>query len=373
MEVKRYATKFSLLDELNKANERVKNPELITGVSSTTFSTMISAPRNSMYDKHVAQHMTLNHPVFPKTFTGTENLYGDLSYHYTKPKHDTMIVKIIKKFKTNHIASVFIKDLVTGEYDVIERADIKSLTEVFGFAYNNERLDALEENDIVSKGEIINHSTGYDEYNNYCMGVNALTLFSFHPNLTEDAAMIYSGFAKKTTFNKSHQLTIKIPLQNMIPLNIHGDADHYKIIPDIGEKCDDIVAALRHISITQIADLTNEELTNVNRLQDTIYVAHGELVDIDVYTNEPLPEGIVYDQLRDYLDQQRTYYKKVYDFCRSIKKEKRSITLMTLYNTASKFVAEDHIWIDKNIIKSVHINLTLREVVDLIPGQKITG
>lgn len=373
MAAKRYATKFNLLQSLSDIDRKIKYPEKILGISSTSEPTMVSPQRISMYDKHVSQHMTLNKHDFPRIFTGTENLYGDLSHYYNKAKHDYKVVKIIKKFKTNHVGVVFVKDMTTNEYDVIDRMDAKAFSEVFGFAFNNDALDDLNESDIIPKDKILSHSTGYDEFNNYCMGVNALTLFSFHPNLTEDAAMISSSFANRVTFNKLHQITIKIPDQNMIPLNTHGDDDHYKIIPDVGDTVTDILAALRHISITQMADLTNDQLTKVNRLQDTVYFAKGEVIDIDLYDNKPFPEGMVYDQLRYYQEQQRIYYKRIYEFCQSIKKEKRTRKLKTLYAKAMDFVNEEGVWIDKNIIKSINVNITLRERVKLIPGQKITG
>lgn len=373
MAIKRYATKYNLLHELDKVDKRIKHPEMILGVSGTSIPTNVSASRNTMYDKHVSQHMTLNNPEFPRVFTGTENLYGDMSSYYTKPKHDIQVMKIFKKFNTDHVAVVFVKDMTTGQFDVIERIDAKPFTEVFGFAFNNERLDSLEEKDVISEGQIVSHSTGYDEYNNYCMGVNALTIFSFHPNLTEDAAMISSSFADKVSFNKLHQLTIKIPIQNMIPLNVHGDNDNYKIIPDVGETVDDIVAALRHISITQMADLTNDQLTRVNRLQDSVYIAHGEVIDISIYSNDEFPEGKVYDQLRKYDEMQRVYYKNIYNYCQSIKSEKCTRRLKTLFRKAMDFVNDDAMWVDKNVIHSINIDITLKEKVKLVPGQKITG
>lgn len=372
MAIKRYATKYNLLQELDKVDKRIKHPEMILGVSGTSIPTNVSAQRITMYDKHVSQHMTLNNPQFPKIFTGTENLYGDMSSYYTKTKNDIQVMKVFRKFNTDHIAAVFVRDLKTGVYDVIERTEAKAFSEVFGFAFSNEKLDSLEEKDVVSSGQIVSHSTGYDEFNNYCMGVNALTLLSFHPNLTEDAATISSSFAE-TSFNKLHQLTIKIPIQNMIPLNVHGDNDTYKIIPDIGENVDDIVAALRHISITQMADLTNEQLTKVNRLQDSVYVAHGEVIDISIYSNDEFPEGKVYDQLRKYSEMQRVYYKNIYDYCQSIKSEKRTRRLKTLFRKAMDFVNDDAVWVDKNVIHSINIDITLKEKVKLVPGQKITG
>lgn len=370
---KRYATKFTLLQELARVDENIKHPEMILGTSGTTQPTMMSPQRVPMYVKHVSQAMTLNNPDFPKIFTGTENLYGDMSSYYHKVKHRCQVVKVVRKFDTDHVGVVFIKDLETGEYDCIERIAAKSFTEVFGFAYNNERLDRLEENDIVEPGEILTRASSYDEYNNHGMGVNAMTLFSFHSNLTEDAAMISSSFAKRVTFNKVHRIQIKIPLQNMIPLNVHGDMDHYKVIPDIGEKVDHTLAALRHISITQMSDLSNDQLMRINRLQDTIYVGKGEIVDINIYTNSPFPEGPVYDQIRKYHDQQRQYYKQIYEFCTSIKKQPRTQRLKSLYALSMNHVNEDALWIDKNIIKSVIIDITAQERVHLTPGQKITG
>lgn len=369
----RYSTKFNLLKELDNVDNTIEYPDMILGTSGMSVSTMISPSRGTMFVKHVTQHMTLNNPSFPKIFTGTENLYGDISSYYTKMKHRCQVVKIIRKFDSPHVGAVFIKDLKTGEYDVLERIDAKPFIEIFGFAFNNDVLDSLEENEVIDPDTIVSRSTGYDEYNNHSIGTNALTLFSFHPNLTEDAAMISESFANRVSYNKVHQVEIKIPLQNMIPLNVHGDKDHYKIFPDIGETSNGVLAALRNISITQMADLSNDQLRIVNHLQDIVYSIKGEIIDVDIFTNNELPDGPVYEQLRFYLEKQRVYYKKIYEFCQSIKKEKRTLRLKTLYQWSINHTNEKAKWVDKNVIKSVIVHITVRERVKLVPGQKLTG
>lgn len=369
----RYIAKFNLLKELNKVDKSIKYPEMILGTSSLSVPPMISPARGTMFVKHVTQHMTLNKPQFPRVFTGTENLYGDISSYYYKMKDECKVVKIIKKFDSPHVGVVFIKNMRTGEYDVIDRVDAKPFTEVFGFAFDNDAIDSLEENDILEPDQIIARSTGYDEYNNHMMGVNALTLFSFHPNLTEDAAMVSESFANRVSYNKVHQIEIKIPVQNMIPLNVHGDNETYKIFPDVGEMSDGVLAALRTISITQMSDLSNDQLRVVNHLQDIVYSIKGEIIDISLYTNTPVPDGMVYDQIRYYLEKQRVYYKQIYEFCQSIKKEKRTLKLKTLYQLSMDHCNDNAKWVDKNVIKSIVIHVTVRERVKLVPGQKLTG
>lgn len=373
MAIKRHATKYNLLQKLSEADRKIKHPEMILGTSGTTFGPMMSPQRVPMYVKHFVQHMTLEHPTFPRVFTGTENLYGDISTYYVKPTDRLQVMRVVKKFPTDHVSSVFVKNLETGEYDVIERADAKSLTEVFGFSFNNEVLDQLEENEVIEPDTILSRSTGYDEYNNHCIGTNAMALFSFHPNLTEDAALISQSFVERATFTKIHSIEIRIPPKNMIPLNVHGDSEHYKALPDVGDEIEDVVCALRNISITQMAELTNERLMQVNRLQDMVYTCKGEVIDIDIFVNGDVPDSPVYDQIRTYIEYQRKYYKAIYEFCQSIKREPRTTRLKTLYDRAIDFVNEDGMWIEKNIIKTININITIKERVYMTPGQKITG
>jgi hypothetical protein len=371
---RRNATKFNLLQELSRMDDAIKNPEMILGTSSLTFPTQTSSQRVSMFVKHVSQFMVLNNPEFPRVFSGNENLYGDLSSYYHQVKHRSQVVKVFKKFNTDHVQVIFVKDMVTGEYDVIERMEAKPFTEVFGFAFNNDRLDNVEENQVIEEGTILSRSTGYDEYNNHCMGVNAKTLFSFNPNLTEDAALMLDEFAERVSFNKIHTISINIPTQNMIPLNIHGDAKTYKIIPDIGEQVGQVLCAIRPVAITQMADLDNEKLRYENKLLDKIYTTKGEIIDINIYTNTPfLEDSNVYDQMRKYHEMQRVYYKKIYEFCQSIKRYPRTQRLKTLYSVAMDHANEDAVWVDNNIVKSVRLEITTKETCKLTEGQKITG
>lgn len=374
MAKKRNATKFNLLQELKRMDEQIEHPEMILGTASLTIPPMTSSQRVSMFVKHVSQAMVLNKPEFPRVFTGTENLYGDMSSYYHKVKNRSQIVKIFKKFNTDHVQIIFTKDLLTGEYDVIERIEAKPFTEVFGFAFNNDRLDSLEENQIVEEDTILSKSTGYDEYNNHCMGVNAKTLFSFNPNLTEDAGIICRSFADRVSFNKIHKVSIKIPMNNNIPLNILGDKGNYKIMPDIGEEIGQILCAIRPVAITQMADLDNEKLRYENKLLDGIYTAKGEVIDINIYTNSPFPEDSpVYDQIRKYYEMQRIYYKKIYEFCQSIKRFPRTQRLKTLYDLATDHVNDTAYWVDNHIIKSVRLEIVTKESCKLTEGQKLTG
>ena len=165
--------------------DHVLGPELFT------FPQHISSSRSIMFTSHLKQLVVLNNPEFPRLFTNYENTFGRLSSSFYKTDEDVEVFRIVPKFswKPKHLYTVFFYSPKEDKYYCIQKRIAEELTEKFGYGFNNSKLDSLEEGDQVCKGTTLWKSTSYDEDDNYCYGLNALTGYLIDNRTIEDAVI----------------------------------------------------------------------------------------------------------------------------------------------------------------------------------------
>jgi hypothetical protein len=378
------AQKYNLINELAKVDERFTKPTdylSLLGNSSLSISQNTSAQRISMLSKHIVQSLTLVNPDFPHMYTGAENVYGKYSNYHTDFDHNVKVVKIFKAYKhCKHStrAEYIIQHSDTGEYDVIHRYEVEDLTENFGFKYNNDFIDELEEGEVIKKNVNIRSTTGYDEYGNHGFGVNFTTLISFNPTLTEDASVISQSAAKKLAHVKVNEITLLLN-QDDVLINMYGDDNKYKGLPDIGEYVKgDTLCAIRHIRSNAFVDVREKELQRVDVMNDTQYYVKGKVVDIDIYSNNPeFSNNYVNSQLYGYYADKIQYYRDIYVYCQGLvnKGMKMSLNLKILHKRATDMLDKGCSWVlyDGSVFKNLMIKITVVEDADISIGSKITG
>lgn len=127
--------------------------------------------RSTMFTSHLKQFLTLLNPEYPYLFTNNENIVGKHSGGYKKAKHKLKVYRKIAKFDNivdnPRVYKLFVYDMETRTFDVIERKVCEDLTENFGFDYINDVIDSFEENDIIYKDTVMYRSTSYDDDMNY--------------------------------------------------------------------------------------------------------------------------------------------------------------------------------------------------------------
>ena len=283
-----------LSDVLNGLEEKYKDNNAILGMTLLTHPIYTSSSRTLMTTGHLKQRTNMNNPEFPKVFTEFFNMVGEHSSGIQRARNNLEIKKKICKFKNDHIYILVVQNTDTGEYDIIEKKIVEDLTEKFGYVYNNESLDKLEVGSTVKKGDLLYKSTSYDDYNNYCIGVNATFSYTSDIRTTEDAIIISESFQKRTKTTEVETIRVSIN-DNDVLLNIYGDSENYKTFPDIGEKIKDkIICATRRIDNDQIFfDFKESNLRKINFSNDTLCVegaSGGKIVDITVYSNKFLDE-----------------------------------------------------------------------------------
>jgi hypothetical protein len=204
--------KYSLTDELLKANEKYQGSAALLGMSVLTTPGYINSMRSVMFTAHLKQFLNLQNPEFPFVFTNAENVVGRHSSGYKKAKNKLKVYRKVAKYDeildTPNIYKLFVFDTEKKCYDVITRKSVEDLTEHFGFEYNNDVIDSFDEGDTINKGTVLYKSTSYDEDMNYAYGKNVTMMYTLDPYTSEDAAVVSRSLAESMTSIETEVISI---------------------------------------------------------------------------------------------------------------------------------------------------------------------
>ena len=178
--------KYSLKGDLLQADENFTGSTSLVGMSSLTQARYINSTRTQMFTSHLKQFLNLINPEFPRVFTNAENTVGKYSSAYKKTKSELEVIKKVEKYgdilDSPFIYHLFVYDKKKNKYRVITRKEVEeNLTQDFGYKFNNEVIDQVQEGDVIDKGKILYKSTSYDENMNYRYGVNANVVYVLNP------------------------------------------------------------------------------------------------------------------------------------------------------------------------------------------------
>ena len=374
--------KYNLKNELLEADKKYMNSTSTVGMSAMTQPAYINSTRTQMFTSHLRQFLNIITPNFPRVFTSAENVAGKYSSGYKQTKHKYEVYKKVEKYgdilDEPNIYYMFLYDKKRNKFDVVERKPLKSLMENFAYKYNTEKIDSLKEGDVVDKGTVLYKSTSYDESMNYRYGRNATVIYSLDPFTSEDAAIISESFSKKMTSVKSETIPFYLN-DNDIPLNLHGDQDDYKPLPDIGQPVRGIVAASRlQVNEQLLVDGKDANLMKVFDPDKPVYYkGNGVVVDYEIYCNDPdIQRNSFTDQIIDYLESQNRFYEELKETCEEIMKSGASYTRNVdyVYKRACEFLNNiTKRWIGDHKFGKFEIRVTIMEYSPLKIGGKFTG
>ena len=373
---------FDIGDYLTNKEKTVESMDHLLGPELFTLPQYISSSRAIMFTNHLKQMVSLNHPEFPRVFTNYENIFGDLSSSIYKAKSDAEVIRIVPKFEwaPKHLYTVFLYDKKKNYYFCIIKKIAEELTEKFGYGFNNTALDELEEGTKIKEGDTLWKSNSYDEYNNYCYGVNALTGYLIDNRTIEDAAICSESFAKRMEAKEVE--TIKISINdNDLLLNLYGDQDHHKGFPDIGVKVKNkILCSKRRIDNYQLLfDMKSTNLTKSNPLNDKQFYSKGEVMDVDIYCNqaiEDIPDIAANEQIITYLKNQKRFWTEIRDTCQTIVDSGAEYDddIGFLLGRAKNYLNPDYKWKDNDsVFSNIIMEISVQRDVPLNVGYKITG
>lgn len=378
--------KYNLIQELQRKNEELKGPNKYSLIGQGDFTGGNNVMRGTMNIKHHVQHLTIDNPEFPFFFDGKENVNGENSSFYNKFDTDYEVIDVIKKYEELlkgkvYTALYFLHSKENDAYTVIERKEVENLSENYGFEYKNDYIDSLEKGDIIPKNTMINSSTSYDDYGNVGIGVNGRILYAVHPAVQDDAIIVSESFAKRMVENN---VTVKsIPIsENTILLNLYGDDDEYKGLPDIGDKINNgILAATRTVKETRMfSDLRDISLRNINTQIDQVYYTEHdtEVIDINVFCNNPnMKLNKVNKQLLQYYTDCKWFYTKVYKTCKNILKSGSTNIdreINRWMRLAKNYLDTDAQWANNdNVFPNMLVEILVRKKEQINIGRKIVG
>jgi hypothetical protein len=356
--------------------DHLLGPELVT------LPQYISSTRAIMFTAHLKQLVTLNNPEFPRLFTNYENTFGKLSSSIHKAKDDLEVYKIVSKFpwSPKHLYVIFFYNKTQNTYSCITKQIAEELTEKFGYGFNNKVLDSLNEGDEVAKGKTLWKSTSYDEDDNYCFGRNALTAYLIDNRTIEDAVICSESFSKKMVSKEVE--TVKITLNdNDLLLNLYGDGTNYKGFPDIGEKIKGkLICSKRRLDNNQILyDMKKSNLVESNSLNDKEYYSKGEVMDVDIYCNQPIediPVIAANAQILQYLHNQQRYWEEIKATCEEIAATGAEYDddIGFLLGRAKNYLDGNFRWKDNDsVFNNIIMEISVQRDVALNIGYKISG
>lgn len=309
--------------------------------------------------------------------TGYEIRFGDLSSSITAAESDYKVVAKISKFSfsPNHHYWLIVEDFNNKRLDVVERISYHHITESYGYLYNNEYMDTLSIGDFIQKGTVIQKSLAFDEYNNRKDGQNFNVAYMSLDKNMEDSVIISDVAAKRLTSPLLKPVKIMIN-ENDIPLNIYGDDNIYKCIPDIGEDVkDSILIALRKEKKEESVYTQSVERLKHVMMSDEKFTLIGKVVDINIYCNNPLNlDGYYNAQFKMYFEElHRSQLEIVSTITRyTASGYELSYELQKLYAIAKRVINNDQ-YIDKRLFSNIILEIVVLEERPLQAGDKTSN
>lgn len=384
------ANKIDNIPELLRLRvNEIRGSGSIGALSALTFPQYDDAARIQMFNSHIVHRVVLNKTEFPKVFTNFENMVGDHNSYNQRADADYKVLHVIQKFPNVESAKdcqcvvYIVKNLNTGEYTILERNDVESLAEKYGFQYDNSGIDRFGVGDIIKKGETLSRPTSYDEYGNYGFGRNIKFMYDINQDTTEDAIVISESLANEMGLLESTEVEeVKVPLNDNDFLgNIYGDNETYKCFPDVGESTKNkILCDKKRIVKSQI--LFDLKASNCKTIlnDDTPYYIDGQVVDINIYFNKPYEElntALFNKQLNDYINYINLFYSRIKEITDELIESgaKCSEDLLYWNKRVNEFINPSIKFKDDmgNTFGNIVMYFTIKRKVGVTVGQKLTG
>ena len=338
-----------------------------------------SAARKNMYSSQYQQHVCLVEPEVPYLMTSYENLFGQHSSSYVESDRNWRVFAKVEKFsnKPGHHYFLIVID-ENNNMDVIERVSYCHNTETYGFLYDNRYLDSLEIGSNIQKGRTIKKSTSFDNFDNYMSGKNLRVMYVADANTTEDAIQV-SEFGSKALARTEFKVVTILINDNDIPLNLHGDANSYKFIPDIGEHVKNgILCGTRTEKNDESFFTQSAERLRVPMINDVTFKADGEVIDINIYCNKDIAtsnNGIYEGQLAFYDSDYKRFCREIVSILKNYIDNSdytKSYELSKLYSRCQDVVQGKQYYKD-NIFSNIIVEVTLYKPAPLDVGDKVTS
>src|SRR5574344_193545 len=378
-----------------------------------------SSQRATMLAGHLSKAQIVAGVDLPRLFTGYEKPIGDYSYNPTRRDYDIIVKDIIPVYKVNSGAYPIMYNPSTTviyqaridndsnqgtEYSYLNMDKYTSNHDGYGWSNTFPGAGYVSIGNYIAKDIVLSEAPTTDRHIFKPWGTNLNVAYISLPHVTEDAVIISQTAAKKLQPEafKTIERDIK---STQIPLNLYGNEENYKFMPDVGEtvRDDGVLCTLRTPGINSIIhDLTPANLAKPQYQHDFIIraPAGSQIMRIDVWINRNKIKQLAYPieqfakmfaQAERYREQNTRYCASVYNFYNSLVNSnedgKISPKLNTLITSAIEMLIADGQKLPrvmptkskvspakkKEVIEFLHIEVTYQIPRHVQNGFKITG
>lgn len=308
----------------------------------TPFAQFISASRVSMFNHHLSQTMVLDKPEFNQIFTGVESKVGEYSFNNSSRDYPCEILAVIPKymptssgFKIADCPLIYVVVLTmepngVRKLDYFEIERYKMGNNGFGFIPHTvmENLSRIREGEIIYPDTVITHSPCLNG-SEYGIGTNLKIAYGSFPETIEDAFIISESAAKRLQTTQVSRIVLNCR-QDRRPLNLYGNENEDKFLPDIGSyvRDDGVLFASRPVKWeTCLADTAPDALRHPLHLQDDIYIIEpgAKIVDLTFNVNNDKINGS-YDQALLYMRNNTKCWESIFQVYMKYKDQCNGLT-----------------------------------------------
>lgn len=294
------------------------------------FLANTSSARQEMFRNHLKQALVIDGCEFPKIFSGYES--GLKNYEIQDGAYlreqDGQVLAIARKYpvRTGEMDRMQLNPRTTVIYrgmddDLIHVFHIDRhhcIADGFGFENIHENEQALLPDTYIPRDMSFSHSPAI-QGDRYCLGTNANVAYMTDPGTIEDAMVISESLAKRMGSLEIREMSLVVR-PNEHPVNIYGEGEDVKFLPDIGEtvRDDGVLCAFRPIHVeTFAADMAPRVLSEIQPVQDRIIEAPAgaKIVDMTFHTAARRDQiaWSAYRQTERYIDAIKDYWRTILD------------------------------------------------------------
>lgn len=364
--------------EDRRKEEKRQSIDFLSAEECLFYADSVDPTRGNMVCNHLNQIVVLARPEIPFYATGLENQIGNINNTYMVNNTDSNIEVLHKLSKSKYSTFMILKSKDKDGndfYDVINHEYAQKITESYG--YTSRLNNKLVQGSIIEPGDVVYKSTQYDKDMNFMYGINLLTVFSNYKNITlEDTIAVSASAAAK--FDSYDVNVVDVMLNtNDILINLYGDDENYKALPEIGDDVKrSVLCGRRRIDYNTILySFKSENMKEINET-DTLFYVDGKVVDITIYANIDEEEvATKYNkQLFDILIKQNTYYKKCVSLMKSILDITDNVSGdFKFWYHRYKNALEKKWKYNENVFDNMLIQVTVLDTQKLTIGGKITN
>jgi DNA-directed RNA polymerase beta subunit len=369
----------NFLEKVEDVNKRIQgNPERLLGTGLVQpMANAEAGARKLMHAVHRTHILPLLNGEKAHLETGYEIRFGDLSSSVTETENNYRVVAKISKFNfsPNHHYYLLLEDTENKRLDMIERISYKPSTESYGYLYNNTIMDNIQVGQMIPSGTILQKSLAFDEHMNRKDGRNFNVAYMSLDKNMEDSIIFSDEAAKYMASPLIKPVDIMIN-ENDIPLNLYGNDDMYKAIPDKGENIkDSILIALRKEKKEESIYTQSIERLRHCMMSDVKYTLTGKVIDVDIRCNNvPNLDNYYNSQFKMYYNELQRMSAEIVATITQYEayNYQLSYDVQKLFANAKRVLNKDQ-YIEKKLFSNLMIRVVVLEERELQVGDKTSN